>query len=273
VRVAVLAPIHNSPHARVVCNRCLREPGVELAAVICRRILDAARIRSELRRDGIRLVRKVYRKLLLGDDPSDLRGERGFRDLAEEERLGGVHLPALARRSGVRFLKVRDHNDPAAVALLKDVRPDVVAFTGGGIIRRPVLEAAGLGVFNAHMGILPPYRGMDVVEWPILEAREGEASLGVTLHFMAEGIDTGPIALVRRVPVRAGDTMERLRRRYEPVMADIMLDGIRAVRDGTLELRPQAEHEGRQYFSLHPRLYAAARGRLVRLSVSGSQES
>ena len=41
------------------------------------------------------------------------------------------------------------------------------------------------------MGLLPDYRGMDVVEWPILE--KNFKKLGLTTHLMDTGIDTGKI--------------------------------------------------------------------------------
>jgi methionyl-tRNA formyltransferase len=113
------------------------------------------------------------------------------------------------------------------------------------------------------MGLLPRYRGMDVVEWPILEGRN---EVGVTLHFMDRGVDTGPILTTRNVPIRAGDGMEALRTRFEPVMVDIMLEGIRGVRDDALPPAAQRPEDGRQYFVLHPRLYERARRRLADVS-------
>ena len=43
-----------------------------------------------------------------------------------------------------------------------------VIFTGGGILGQPLLETARVGILNCHAGILPKYRGMDVIEWPVL---------------------------------------------------------------------------------------------------------
>jgi methionyl-tRNA formyltransferase len=83
---------------------------------------------------------------------------------------------------------------------------------------------------------------------------------------MDRGIDTGPIEMVRRVPIQPTDSVERLRKRFEPVMIPLMLEGIRAVRDATLELREQAATEGRQYFALHPSLYAKVRERLRQIA-------
>jgi len=265
-RVVVLAPIINSPFSRSIAALCQQEEGIELAGIICRRVLNLARLRSELRRDGVRLARKAWRKLVLGAADNSAAGEEGFHDIAARAGVVDQSLSEFAQQHGIPFHNVKDHNDPEAIAALESMRPDVVAFTGGGIIRKPLLEAAGRGIFNTHMGPLPAYRGMDVVEWPILEKRHRDPGLGVTLHFMDRGIDTGPIVRTQQVPIRTGDSMERLRKRFEPAMVSLMLEGIRLVRDDALSLRSQTEAEGRQYYVLHPRLYAETRRRLTFLA-------
>jgi hypothetical protein len=90
----------------------------------------------------------------------------GFSDLAASAGIGGLGLSAFAERVGIPCLRVQDHNDADAVAALEAMHPDVVAFTGGGMIRQPLLDVSGAGIFNTHMGILPEYRGIDVVADP-----------------------------------------------------------------------------------------------------------
>jgi len=67
MRVAVIAPINKSLYSLVLCELLRREPGVELAGVLLRRAFSWSRIRQELRRDGPRLLRKVWRKLIVGE--------------------------------------------------------------------------------------------------------------------------------------------------------------------------------------------------------------
>ena len=267
VRVVVLSPVESSPFSKLAVKLLHEEPGLEVAGVVVRKILNAARLRVELKRDGVRLVRKAWKKLVLGGDVQDSsKGEEGFFELADRHDLHGSSVSQLARSLGIPVLKCADHNDPEAVAFLEQCRPRAVAFTGGGILRKPLLAAAGDGVFNTHMGILPPYRGTDVVEWPIVEDRVDSVGLGVTVHFMAAGLDTGPIANFQRVEVRPGDTMERLRKRFEPAMLDGLLQALRDLRDGSLSLEPQELAAGRQYFVMHPRMYDVARRKLAVLS-------
>ena len=167
--------------------------------------------------------------------------------------------------------------DPHTHLIYAGDRSDEVAarsrgerYTGGGILRNPLLEASGRGVFNAHMGILPRYRGTDVVEWPLVEERTEDIGLGVTVHFMATGLDTGPIANFQAVRVETGDSMERLRKRFEPAMLRGVMQALRDLRDDRLELEPQRIEDGRQYFVMHPRFYAIARRKLAALAAQDS---
>jgi methionyl-tRNA formyltransferase len=71
------------------------------------------------------------------------------------------------------------------------------------LIHPSVLAAPKIGSFNLHPGPLPEYAGLNIPSWTIYR---GEPRHGVTLHWMDEGIDTGPIAWQERFPIGADDT-------------------------------------------------------------------
>ncbi|HTQ38478.1 MAG TPA: formyl transferase [Pirellulales bacterium] len=87
-------------------------------------------------------------------------------------------------------LAVTSINDEAVVGLLQQSRPDLVLVWGTSIIRRTVLQAAGCFV-NVHAGITPLYRGAHGAFWAAMN--NDQAHLGITLHRVDEGIDTGRI--------------------------------------------------------------------------------
>ncbi len=151
---------------------------------------------------------------------------------------------------------------------LVQLKPDVVVFSGGGIVREPVLQIPSMGVLNCHSGLLPKYRGMDVVEWAILESKE-EPQIGLTLHFMDRGVDTGPILLRQPEQVQPGDTLARIRRRLEPKMVRLMMRGLRGLRDGSVGSQEQSSEDGRQYFVMHPRLKVVAEKKVIRMAAQG----
>ena len=157
---------------------------------------------------------------------------------------------------------VGDHNSQRATGVLAAAAPDIVVFTGGGLLRNGVLSVPRLGVLNCHMGILPRFRGMDVVEWTALESGLIDPGIGVTVHYMDEGVDTGPILLRQRTELKPDDDFASIRLRMERDMAALMVDCVRGLRDGQVDPAPQAAVDGRQYFVMHPALLAIAKQRL-----------
>ena len=77
----------------------------------------------------------------------------------------------------------------------------VIAY--GQILSKAVLEAPKLGCINVHTSLLPKYRGAAPIQAAI---REGDAETGVTIMFMDEGLDTGDILLMERLPIAATET-------------------------------------------------------------------
>jgi methionyl-tRNA formyltransferase len=265
MRILLLAPTSNSLYSRATAHLIQREPGLELAVVVIRSIFNWKRLRAELRRDGPRLLQKVRQKFVLGVSAPADDDREGMGAYIEAIGLPRGTLRDDARCWDVPCPVVPDHNHSRVVDLLLRLKPDLVVFTGGGLIRQKVLDLAGGGVLNCHSGILPRYRGMDVVEWPLLE-QEIEPEIGLTTHFMDRGVDTGPILLQYRERVRRGDSFESIRRRMEPRMPELMLETLLGLRDGTLTPQPQREAEGQQYFVMHRRLRDVAGGKLRRLA-------
>ena len=162
-------------------------------------------------------------------------------------------------------------NDTAVVNTLRKSKPDIVVFTGGGLIRNEVLEHSGAGILNCHMGILPQYRGMDVVEWPILENNFGQ--VGVTIHFMDKGIDTGDILQIKKIKVEQNKNIKQLRDRFEPIMCRQMVKTCLDYLDGRLERITQQQEDGKQYFIMHPFLIKLAESKMKqRISTQNEQK-
>lgn len=261
MQLLLLAPTPSSLYSRSVAHLVQAEDGMEVCGIVVRSILNWERVRVEFRRDGPRLLKKIREKLISSPDASIGRDPEGMPVYARRIGLAPGSLRSDARRWGVPCLVVPDHNHPRVVGLLQRLEPDFVVFTGGGLIRQNVLDLAGRGVLNCHSGILPRYRGMDVVEWPLLEA-DTAPEIGLTTHLMQHGVDTGPILLQHRERLQPGDTFESIRRRLAPHMPELVLETLCGLREGVISPQPQALDEGRQYFVMHPRLRDAAAANL-----------
>ncbi len=95
------------------------------------------------------------------------------------------------------------------VTRLKQYRADLVIVNSYSLILRPdILTIPPLGAINVHGGLLPHYRGANVLNWVLVN---GERETGVTLHYMDEGIDTGDIIIQKKIPIGLLDTAFTLR--------------------------------------------------------------
>ena len=102
-----------------------------------------------------------------------------------------------AGKRGIPAIKVWA-NSSEGVRIVRQHGIDLLVYLGGGgILREAILAAPTLGVLNAHMGLLPAYRGMNVTEWALWN----DDPVGCTVHLIVRGIDTGEIISTRRVDV------------------------------------------------------------------------
>jgi phosphoribosylglycinamide formyltransferase-1 len=135
-----------------------------------------------------------------------------------------------ARRAGVPV----EHVDPAGFVsreaydrelATRIEAHDVRLVVGAGYMRvlSPVFLDYFPAVLNVHPALLPEFRGLRAVE-RALEA--GIDETGVTVHFMVEEVDAGPVVAQARVPVFSGDTKETLLERLHPVEHRLLIGAV-----------------------------------------------
>jgi methionyl-tRNA formyltransferase len=110
----------------------------------------------------------------------------------------------------------------------------VVAF--GYILPPEVLAVPRLGCVNVHFSLLPRWRGAAPVERALMA---GDTRTGITTMLMDEGLDTGPVLLVRPEPIEGDDTAGTLLERLGPLGADLVIETLEGLAAGTLHPRPQ----------------------------------
>ena len=194
---------------------------------------------------------KVLNKLILSEKRSL---EYGFHTPKRFLVEAGVkaNLKLLCESHNIYFRQVSSFNSDILINDLKALNLDVGAFCGGGLLRDNFLSSFSMGVLNCHMGILPKYRGMDVVEWPFLEKEPEET--GITCHLIDKGIDTGDILEVAKVDSTNFKTFIELREYLSGVMLELMIKNIHALVKGNVLKRIQLPSDGKQYFVMHPSL-------------------
>jgi methionyl-tRNA formyltransferase len=258
MRVVLFAPTSRSLYSRLVAHALIQEPGVDLVGIFVRRLWSYKRIRTDLGREGPRLLQKILTKLILTEVATADQAPSPIAVLADERGLDFNDLSRFCQRHGIAYRKLFDFNAPNSAVLLRALSPDLVVFTGGGLIRMNILQIPSLGVLNCHSGLLPRYRGMDTLEWTVLEPQGARPQVGLSLHYMDAGVDTGPILSRHVEELRPGDSLDAIRKRLEPAMVRLIVAGVHDLLGGELRSEPQERSAGRQYFVIHPRLQARA---------------
>jgi methionyl-tRNA formyltransferase len=247
----------------LVAQELIKQSESDLIAVYIRKLWSLKRVRTDLRREGPRLLQKIYSKLIIGEQRQVGEVKSPLAVYARERGLEARDLPGLALQHDIACQTVNDFNDHHCVQSLSTLEPDLIVFTGGGLIREQIIKIPRLGVLNCHSGLLPQYRGMDTLEWALLESQGDLPEVGLTLHVMDKGVDTGPILRQHVESLHPGDTLEGIRARLEPEMVRLMSQGVYDLAQGTLRAEPQDPGSGRQYFVIHPRLRERAASRLA----------
>ncbi|PXW77714.1 formyl transferase-like protein [Blastomonas natatoria] len=181
------------------------------------------------------------------------------RDEAQAERPPDA--PSYAAQHDIPLLDLPDLNSAASLDRLKGEAIDLMVHAGAGILRAPLLAIPRLSVLNAHMGVLPRYRGMNVAEWAAWE----NGPLGATVHWIDPGIDTGRIIRVAPVDFQGIGSVAALRAAVDKAqiaaLADLVAEMVAS--DHQPSAQAQSREDGRQYFTMHPMIVGLLEQRLA----------
>lgn len=156
------------------------------AGILANSLPAALRVYDEARRVAEPFV-------ILCPAPGESPSRALFRHLARLFVKRG-RLKSLGLISGRRVFLFREALDhPRSVVRLARMNLDVGLHKAGVIYREQTINCFRLGILNPHIGLLPAYRGRNVMEWSLLE---GEP-VGVTVFFIDSGIDTGRLIVLR----------------------------------------------------------------------------
>jgi len=112
----------------------------------------------------------------------------------------------------------------------------VVAY--GLLLPEAILNGTRLGAYNGHASLLPRWRGAAPIQRAIMA---GDAETGMMVMKMDKGLDTGPVALTRKVAIDEDMTAGELHDRLREVGAQAMVEAMAALEVGTLTTVPQAD--------------------------------
>ncbi|ALS27470.1 methionyl-tRNA formyltransferase [Paenibacillus sp. 32O-W] len=147
----------------------------------------------------------------------------------------------VALKHGLPVLQPERIRRPEAVEAIAAYKPDLIVTAAyGQILPVAVLELPRLGCINVHGSLLPKYRGGAPIQRAIMN---GERVTGVTIMYMAEGLDTGDMISRVEVPIADDDTSGTLFAKLSVAGAELLGRTLPSIADGTAVAVPQNDAE------------------------------
>lgn len=94
-------------------------------------------------------------------------------------------------------------NSDSSIDLIKKSKPDIIIVSGTRIISSRLINSSKAKIINIHAGITPKYRGVHGAYWAI--ANNDLNNIGVTLHFVDKGVDTGEVISQSNIKIDVND--------------------------------------------------------------------
>ena len=169
-------------------------------------------------RDGIEVVG------VGSDKPEGGALERGRRAGVETAVFAGADYSDRAAR------------DQAMGDWIESREPDLVVLAGYmQLLSAPFVARFRNRVVNIHPALLPAFPGLDAIGQALAA---GVETTGVTVHFVDEGVDTGPVIAQREVPMLPGVTRDELEAAVHAVEHELYPEAIRMIAEGRVRIDP-----------------------------------
>ncbi|MGG7517391.1 methionyl-tRNA formyltransferase [Allorhizobium undicola] len=178
------------------------------------------------------LVKAGHRIAAVYSQPPRPAGRRGL-DLTKSPVHEAAEKLGLEVRTPLNF---KDEEERLRFSSLQADVAVVVAY--GLLLPQAVLEGTRLGCYNGHASLLPRWRGAAPLQRAIMA---GDGETGMMVMKMDKGLDTGPVALTRRVNITPDMTGGELHDVMSAIGAEAMVEAMAKLEAGDLPLTPQPE--------------------------------
>jgi methionyl-tRNA formyltransferase len=146
-----------------------------------------------------------------------------------------------AEKRGIPVLQPEKLRQADSVEALRQLRPDLIVTAAyGQILPKSLLELPTHGCINIHASLLPKYRGGAPIHHAIIQ---GERVTGVTIMYMAEGMDTGDMISKVELPIERSDTTGTLFEKLSLAGADLLKRTLPDLLAGRIQAVPQNHEE------------------------------
>lgn len=198
-------------------------------------ILEVVCARNPLLPSRFAAVRKFYKAFGLGPVLSAaLRaGKAKVKDTFGWLNFSGRYysVRAVCSAHNVPYLHCDNINSPQFIQHCQQLNVEIIASVSPTqIFKEKLINLPRYGCINIHTAKLPKYRGLYPVYWAMAC---GEKTIGVSVHYIEKGIDTGKILLQDEVEIPSAATLDRMLTITKLKGAELLIEVIKQLNSGT----------------------------------------
>lgn len=156
-------------------------------------------------------------------------------------RLTPPPVKTVALENDIEVFQPQTLKDFAFNEELLRLNPDLIIVVAyGKILPEYILNFPKYGCINMHASLLPKYRGAGPIQWAVIN---GEKKTGITSMLMEKGLDTGDMLLKCETEIGEYETADQLHDRLKVMGAQLLIETIQCLEDGTLKPEKQNDDE------------------------------
>ena len=142
-----------------------------------------------------------------------------------------------ALANNLKIYQPENFKDSVLIDEIRAMEPDLIVVVAyGKILPKEVLDIPKYGVINLHSSLLPRFRGAAPINAAIIH---GDSKSGVSIMYVEEELDAGPVILQKETEISDEDTFLTLHDRLKDMGADLLVEAIELIKDNKVEPKVQ----------------------------------
>lgn len=251
-KLTKLKVIVTAGHSKSIQTLCLInqlvDNGHEVLGVFVVKTFQLKRLKSYIRQYGLSTVIAKFKSHFLHQTNSVLAKETKYiNELRQKLQIKHKNVTSYCKELDIPFISVSNLNNSTSINKAVQLKPDLIVYSGGGILRKEFISSSKYSVLNAHSGPLPKIRGMNGIEWALFKGHKPTT----TVHLIDSGIDTGSILFKEHIPFSLGDDLYDIRGKGPVHNVSLLIKVINNFEAFYKKRTPQKKNEGLQYFVMH----------------------
>ena len=152
--------------------------------------------------------------------------------------LKSTPVGQFAKENKIKLLEPDNLNSIDFQNQLRNLEADIFVVVAYRILPEKIIEIPKHGAINLHVSLLPKYRGAAPIQWALMN---GDTETGVTVFQINRKVDTGDILVQKKFPIYKNDNMLTLGTRLCKSGAEIMIDVIGKIEEGSIQTLKQTQ--------------------------------